>query len=391
MGIISDTLNTIDGTIGTIAQQGFEAAAGSVGIVISAGSGFLLAVMGLNVLAQIRPMTMGSFVAFAVKLTLIGIFALSWGNFAVVFAILTDVPQSIGNALLGLTDAGSSDGLYASLDMMLARFTEYGDAIGDNAGWVFGAMLGVVFYLIAAAFAAVAAGIIAYASIMLTAMVVVAPYAIACSMFEATKSVFDAWSRSTIGYAAIPIVTGVALGIIAAAGELMMRTAADPESVEEISSILSFVTILFLSIGIMAAIPSVAQNITGSFGLASNAAGLTGLAREGMVKAGEMGAGAAVRLGTGRTPRQLSYAASQEIARKGGANLVRHSIADVQKTQTAFREAKARFAAQAAGGTPTPTAAAGRAAGAALGAAGGPIGVVAGTAAAAAAKDGRTS
>ena len=148
--------------------------------------------MGANVLAQIRPMTMGSFIAFGVKLTLIGIFALSWANFAPIYGILTDVPQSIGNSILGLTDVGDPEGLYGSLDKMLARITEYGDAIGGNAGWVFGAFLGVAFYLMAALFAAVAAGIIAYASMMLTVMIVVAPFAIACSMFEATKSIFDA-------------------------------------------------------------------------------------------------------------------------------------------------------------------------------------------------------
>ena len=364
MGIITDTLNIIDGAVGNVAQQGFAAGAGSIGTVISASAAVLLCFMAFNVLAQIKPMTMGSFVAFGVKLTLVGIFAQSWANFLPIFTILTDVPQSIGNNILSLTTVSDPAGLYGSLDKMLSRFTEYGDAIGDNAGWVFGALLGVFFYLIAAIFAAVGAGIIAYASIMLTAMIVVAPFTIACSMFEATKSIFDAWSRSTIGYATIPIVTGVALGIIASAGEQTMLTIDGPEAVEEVSRILSFVTILFLSIGVMAAIPAVAQNISGAFGLASNAAGLTGLAREGMVKSGEVGAGAAVRLGTGRTPRQLAYAASQELTGKGGANIVRRSIADVQKSTQAFRAIMQE-------GAPATAATA------ALGAAGGPIGTAA--------------
>ena len=175
MGVITDTLDVIDNAVGTVAQQGFEAGAGSLGTTISVGAGLLVALMGANIVAQIKPMTLGSFVAFGVKLTLVAIFAQSWGNFSVVYDILTDVPQSIGNSVLNLTGAGDPSGLYASLDRILSRITEYGDAIGDNAGWVFGAFLGVLFCIIAAVFAAVGAGIIAYATIMLTAMVVVAP------------------------------------------------------------------------------------------------------------------------------------------------------------------------------------------------------------------------
>ena len=360
MGIITDTLNTIDSAVGTVAQQGFEAGAGSVGTTISVGASLLVALMGANVVAQIKPMTMGSFVAFGVKLTLVAIFAQSWANFSVVYGILTDVPQSIGNSLLGLTDLASPDGLYASLDQILARITEFGDAIGDNAGWVFGAVLGALFYVIAAVFAAVAAGIIAYASIMLTAMVVLAPFAITCSMFQATSSIFEAWSRSTIGYAAMPIVTGVALGIVVTAGETVMRSGADPETVDEISMILAFLTIMFLSVGVMMAIPAVAQNVTGAFGLASNAAGLTGLAREGMVRTGEglgHGAGhvggAITRATTGHSPRELAVAAKHGVSeglRNNSVGMGAQTFAQALETQKSYREMRLRANPAAAAG-----------------------------------------
>lgn len=365
MGIITETLNAIDGAIGTVAQQGFEAGAGSVGTTISVGASLLVALMGANVVAQIRPMTMGSFIAFGVKLTLVAIFAQSWGNFSVVYGILTEVPQSIGNSLIGLTAMGSPDGLYASLDLMLSRITEYGDAIGDNAGWVFGAFLGALFYVIAAIFAAVGAGIIAYASIMLTAMVVVAPFAIVCSMFHATSSIFDAWSRSTIGYAAMPIVTGVMLGIIVAAGSQVMDSTDPADAVEEISMFLSFLAIMFLSVGVMLAIPAVAQNVTGAFGLASNAAGLTGLAREGMVRSGEglgRGAGhvggAITRYATGHSPRELAVAAKAGVSdavRHHSVSMGAQTVAQALATQRSYREMKLRLSSQASTGASTLT------------------------------------
>ena len=394
MGIITDTLNTIDGAVANVAQQAFEAGAGSVGTVISGGAVVLLCLMAFNVLAQIRPMTTGSFMAFGVKIALVGIFAQSWANFAPIFAILTDVPQSVGNSFLGLTSIGDEGGLYASLDRILARVTEYGDAIGDNAGWVFGAMLGVVFFLVATIFAAVGAGIIAYASIMLTVMIAVAPFAIVCSMFEATKSIFDAWSRSTIGYAVMPMVTGVMLGIIISAGELIMSATEQPEGIEEVSLMLPFLAIMALSIGVMAAIPAVAQNITGAFGLASNAAGLTGLTREGMVRGGEMGGhaaghvgGAMTRSATGHSPRELGAAArhgASDAFRQNSLSSGAQTVSQALATQKAFRDARLRYA-------PKPADAAGRAATAALGAAGGPVGTAAVAAARAATSKGGTS
>ena len=364
MGIITDTLGIIDSAIGNIAQQGFETGAGSVGTVITVGSGLLIALMGANVIAQIRPMTMASFVAFGVKIGLIGIFAQSWGNFSVIYAILTDVPQSIGNAALGVTDLGNAETLYQSLDLMLSRITEYGDRVGDNAGWVFGAMLGVAFYLMAAIFAAVSAGIIAFASIMLTVMIVVAPFAIICSMFQATKSIFESWSRSTVGYAVMPIVIGAVLGIVVSAGEQTLSIVTEPEAVEEISLMLPFLAIMLLSVGVMATIPTVAQNISGAFGLASNATGLTNLAREGMIRGTQLGAGlvsggagyaagAAVRTATGSSPMELRTAVRDGVSdglRQRSVSEGRHSAASTLAMQKEWREKRREFAARRSAG-----------------------------------------
>lgn len=314
MGIITDTLTTIDAVVGSIAEDAFTAGAAAVGNTITGGAVLLLALMGANVALQIRPMTLGSTVAFGIRLVVVSIFAQSWANFSVIYAILTDVPQSIGNGVLAMTDVGDAGGLYGSLDLMLARVTEYGDAISDGAGWLGGAVLTSLFFLLSAAFAAVAAGILAFATIMLTVMIVVGPFAIVCSLFKATNSIFEAWSQATIGYAAMPIVTGVVLGVVASAGERIMITAVLPEDVAAIDVVLPFVTIMLLSIGVMATIPSLSQNITGAFGLASNAAGLTGTMRRGMIDAGTGGMSAAARMVTGKSPAQLRHAVNDRMA-----------------------------------------------------------------------------
>lgn len=336
MGIIRDILEQVDEAIETVSQDGFVASAGAVGDVLTAGSVLLLIILGMNVVMQLRPMTVGSSFAFGIKISLIGIFAQSWDNFEVVYRIATDVPNSVGTSVLALTDSGSEAGVYESLDSMVNRITAYGDAIGDRAGWVFGAVLGAIFFVLSAVFAAVTAGIIAYARIVFTLMIVIAPFMILTSLFKPTQSLFEAWTRATIGYALMPVAAAGAAGIIVAIAEAIGEGSADPDSVETVSLILPFLVILLLSAGVMAAVPFIASNLTGVMGIASNAIGLTGLARRGVVNAGEYGFGGAGRLATGQTPYELRRSVSNATVQ--GNQLIRRSPAALLAVTKSFRK-----------------------------------------------------
>jgi len=336
MGIIRDILEEVDNAIETVAESGFADSAAVVGDVLTAGGILLLVMLGIAVVMQLRPMTFGSAFAFGLKFALISIFAQSWDNFAVVYRIAVDVPDSVGAAILDLTDTGDEDGIYESLDSMVNRITAYGDAIGDRAGWVFGAVLGAIFFVLSALFAAVTAGIIAYARIVFTLMIVIAPFMILTSLFRPTQSLFEAWTRATIGYALMPVAAAGAAGIIVAIAEAIGEASADPDSVETVSLILPFLVILLLSAGIMAAVPFIASNLTGVMGIASNAIGLTGLARRGVVNAGEYGMGGAGRLATGRTPYELRQGVSKGTVQ--GNQLIRRSPAAVLAVTKSFRK-----------------------------------------------------
>lgn len=313
MGVIRDILGVVDTAIDTVAETGFASAAGSVGGVITAGSSLLVVLLGINIVAQFRPMTFASFFAFGIKIALVGIFAQSWTNFQVIYNIITQVPDSIGASILAVSGSGSEAGLYAALDSMVAQVTEYGDTIGDSAGWVFGAVLGVVVLVIAAAFAAIAAGIIAYAKIILTLMVVFAPIAILCSLFKPTMPLFEAWSRSIIGYALMPIAAAGAAGIVIAVAGEIAGSAPDPDNVETLSLIFPFIVVLFLAAGIMLAVPSIAMGLSGAIGLASNAVGLSGLAKRGLVNTGKVG-----RRGIGETGHRGAQLVEATKARMNG-------------------------------------------------------------------------
>ena len=336
MGIIRDILSQVDTAVDTVAQDGFIDAAAAVGNVISAGSVLLLILLGTNVVMQLRPMTYGSAFAFGIKLLLISIFAQSWDNFQVIYRIVTEVPDSVGAAILDLTDTGDEAGVYESLDNMVARITAYGDTIGDRAGWVFGAVLGAIFFVLSAVFAAVTAGIIAFARIVFALMIVIAPFMIVTSLFKPTQSLFEAWTRATIGYALMPVAAAGAAGIIVAIAEAIGDASADPGDVETVSLILPFLVILILSAGIMASAPYIASNLTGVVGIASNAVGLTGLARQGFVNTREYGTGTTSRLVTGKSPNELNQMANAGVVKTG--ELIRQSPGALLSAAKAFRK-----------------------------------------------------
>ena len=335
MGIIRDILDQVDAAVDSVAQDGFISSAAAVGDVITAGAILLLILLGINVVMQLRPMTFGSAFAFGIKISLVAIFAQSWDNFSVIYGIATQVPDSVGASILALTGSGDEAGVYESLDNMVARITAYGDTIGDQAGWVFGAVLGAIFFVLSALFAAVTAGIIAFAKIVFALMIVIAPFMIITSLFKPTQSLFEAWSRATIGYALMPVAAAGAAGIIVAIAEAIGDASADPVDVETVSLILPFLVILLLSAGIMASVPYIASNLTGVMGIASNAVGLTGLARRGIVNTSDYGTGSATRLATGKSPQELQQAVSSGVVKTGEA--IRRTPATALNTVKSFR------------------------------------------------------
>lgn len=338
MGIIRDILTQVDAAVDSVAQDGFVQSAASVGNVISAGAGLLLMLLGVNAIMQLRPIGHGAAFSFGIKIALVALFAQSWGNFSVIYSIATQVPESVGASILALTGSGTEAGVYESLDNMVARITAYGDAIGDQAGWVFGAVLGAIFFVLSALFAAVTAGIIAFARIVFALMIVIAPFMIITSLFKPTQSLFEAWSRATIGYALMPVAAAGAAGIIVAIADSIGDASADPGNVETVSLILPFLVILLLSAGIMASVPYIASNLTGVMGIASNAVGLTGLARRGIVNTGEYGTGSATRLATGKSPQDLQQSVHSGVVKTG--ELLRQTPAATLSTIKSFRAAR---------------------------------------------------
>ncbi|MEM6944490.1 MAG: type IV secretion system protein [Pseudomonadota bacterium] len=331
MPLIADILDAIDAAVAETAESGFAIVAGEMGAVVVAGSAIVVGMLGANVLMQLRPMTVAAFFSAALRIVLIAVFALSWSNFANVYDIISQSPQFVGGLVMVAAGPEDPSSLYQSLDGMLAQIAEVGTALGQDSGWMLGAILTGIFYILVAVFAAVAAGVIAFGLIVFTVMIVVAPFFITLSLFGVTRSLFDAWVRSTLGYAMIPLAAGGVLGVIATVGETFLDAVPDNPG-ENLGIALPFITVMVLSLGVMATIPAIAQGLAGTLALASNAVGLTALARSGLatgtaVSGHAIASGATRTIAVGQALRRAAETAPAAGVPSDGARAVARMLA----------------------------------------------------------------
>jgi len=104
---------------------------------------------------------------------------------------------------------------------------------------------------------------------------------------------------------------------------------------ERVSVAMPVLFILLLRPGCVASHPHIATPLTGVMCIASNAVGLTGLARRGIVNTGNYGTGSATRLATGKSPQELQHAVNSGVVKTGEA--IRRTPASALNTVKSFR------------------------------------------------------
>lgn len=255
---IANTLDLIDDAIDGYAQSVFVDFAGPVTGMIQAGGILGLALIATNALFQFVPIRMSSYITWGVRYVMILSVATSWAQFQPLYEILTNTPGSIGAALLGATDAPN---LNAALDEMVTAIFDFSDRANEESGWLGISLTAVVLIVLGALMACVAILVSALAKIGLAMSVSFAPVFIACLLFNATKSLFESWTRFTLGFALIPVVLAGVMGAVIGVGEELIGTA---EAASTLSAAASFIIVIFAAIFMMFNIPSLVTGLAGT-------------------------------------------------------------------------------------------------------------------------------
>lgn len=226
--------------------------------MIQAGGLVGLALIAANSVLQFVPIKMSSYLTWGVRYVMILSVATTWSQFEPIYNILTNIPGSIGAALLTATSAPN---LNLAMDEMVTAVFDFSDRASEESGWLGVSLTSVVLVVLGALMACVAILVSALAKVGLAMSVSFAPVFIACLLFSATRSLFESWTRFTIGFALIPLVLAGVMGAVIGVGRSLAGTAS---GATDISAAAGFIIVIFAAIFMMFNIPSLVTGLAGT-------------------------------------------------------------------------------------------------------------------------------
>lgn len=262
MGMITSWVSTAQDQLDGVAAGIFGNIVSSSGTLIAAMATLALVLLGVNLVAQIRPMSASQALWVAVKLLLIGGIGLNWGEFSKIYEVITKATEAIGGAMLSEYSADQS--LSVAADALLQGISDAANAALEPLGWTAGAFMSVVMTVGLGALGAGISMALIFASVMLTVYISIAPIFIAMSMFEATKDFFNRWLQGACTYALYPIVVAGVLGGIVRVVNGYMATLSTGDAAASVAGFIPFISILVMMIAIVILIPSIVSTISGT-------------------------------------------------------------------------------------------------------------------------------
>lgn len=255
---IADTLNAIDSAIAGYAQSVFTGFAGPVTTMIQAGGLVGLALVAANALFQFVPIRMSSYITWGIRYVMVLSVATTWSQFQPIYNVLTNVPGNIGAELITATSAPN---LNSALDQMVTEIFNFSDRANEESGWLGISLTAVVLIVLGALMACVAILVSALAKVGLAMSISFAPIFIACLLFSATRSLFESWTRFTIGFALIPLVLAGVMGAVIGVGQGLVSGV---QNASEMSQAAGFIIVIFAAIFMMFNIPSLVTGLAGT-------------------------------------------------------------------------------------------------------------------------------
>ena len=150
-------------------------------------------------------------------------------------------------------------------DNLIEQFTGYLNAIGNNLGWMAGAILSGIGLILLSLLGFMTGIVLIFAKMMLSLMLGLAPVMIALSLFDATKDFFHRWVSTTVSYAFYPVVIAAMFSTVVGMANALLDQMGDPESATNIGSLVPFFVIVFLAKGFVAATPLIVRGLSGNF------------------------------------------------------------------------------------------------------------------------------
>lgn len=321
MNFVSQIVGQIDAAVQLTAAQYFQVMSASSMSLLTALLGLLFAFMGVMIALNVYAVSMRDAMQLGLRITLVFAFAMSWANFQVLYDTLTNTSQNIAMSYFAIGGSGLAAQPDAAMDAFSTNMADVVDTVTQAMGSITRGVIGALLYGVLAVLMAAYVLIVAFSKIMIAFLLGLAPLAMMATIFERTKSFFEAWLSSFIGYLLYPVAAAGIIGTVINVSNNFATTPSPQGST--LGSILGFLVVILVGIFALKSIPQAAANITGQFNLA-------GIAPQALRIAASPGTYAGGKIGTraqefkagflhGATARAAEYNTARTWADKGAA------------------------------------------------------------------------
>ena len=333
MEFITIIIELIDDRVTQVAENTFERLASVLTGGLEILAVLLIVLYGINVLFRFTEFSFPQLIGIMIRIGAIYMFLFSWENFNIIYSAGTSLFDTLGNTVRNFVAGDAAAGSEEAARGMFFILSNIIDAVVTGRAILTRAIVAGLLFAVLGLLAVVYILVVAYAKMLLAVLIAIAPLMGFFLLFQRTRSMFEAWLAAVFGYLIYPVAIGGVIGTIAG---LLVHINTGESGIQDLRSVLGFITVAGLGIKMLADVPSIASSLTGQFNLGS----MSGAASAAMNPMGAMrrralnfGAGYM----TGRTAKMQERASDKSYASAGMA--ARGTAADrTRAMQTKFSE-----------------------------------------------------
>lgn len=277
MGVINDLGTTIDATLLEYTEVVFKGVAGPVTTLLDALALLGLLFIATNQIIQFRSINYSVYLHWGLRWILIYTFATMWVNFRGIYDIFVEVPQDYAALILkavalnietlrtDILDPARIKDTHTAMDefghsiVWIAHDFLRDTAISDIGKTMRNVFLGALIMIIGGIFLAACAITVLIGKIGFAVAISMAPLALILLMMDQTKHHFDSWTRFTVGFAVIPLLTTALMAVVLfVAGHILAESGAS--SLQK-SRFFGFVFVMIAALVLLFHIPTMASTL----------------------------------------------------------------------------------------------------------------------------------
>ena len=314
MAVVQKILGDLDEAVMNVGERYFTSTANGLDPMLTIMATLLIALVGVNMALGVSRMSTRDAWQLVSRIVLVFLFARTWTNFGLFYDALS---SASGNLAISFF-AGDTPTPAAAMDQFSVQMSDVADGVAKAIGSIMRGAVSAALFVILSILMAAYVLIVGFSKIMIAFLLGVAPLAMMATLFERTKTLFEAWLTAFVGYLMYPIAAAAVIGAVVSMADAQFLEQAE---IDRMGMIVGFLCVAFVGIFALLAIPTAAAHITGSFNLANfvpEALRLTakpgGMAARFAAPRAEAAVSGAL---TGKTPALAARARDRAWAEKG--------------------------------------------------------------------------